>query len=169
MELLERDLMNNPEYKEQTAIVELIAPEGLGFGEGGISVKEQIKKGILTPEAPRHIHDLLINDPDAFKPIEAEDDGCGDGRPWNKVIQLITENDQKKINLYKTSLLRAKVFGGGLVVASSMWRAIKGIPANNQTVGQDRAFIAGELQKRNFSHGAHSDDHAEGQTLAVVQ
>lgn len=50
-----------------------------------------------------------------------------------------------------------------------MWRAIKGIPANNQTVGQDRAFIAGELQKRNFSHGAHSDDHAEGQTLAVVQ
>lgn len=43
-----------------------------------------------------------------------------------------------------------------------MWRAIKGVPANNQTVGQDRAFIAGELQKRNFSHGAHSDDHAEG-------
>lgn len=101
MELLERNLMNKPEHTEQPVIVELIAPEGLGFGEGGISVKEQVRKGILTPEAPRHIHDLLINDPDVFKPIEAEDDGCGDGRPWNKIIQLITENDQKRLTSIK--------------------------------------------------------------------
>lgn len=155
--------MNNPEQERAAATITLIVPEGLQFGEGGISVKEQIKKGILTPEAPKHIYELLMNDPNAFKPIEATDDGCGDGRPWSKVIQQTTENGQKKINLYKTSLLRAKVFGGGLVTASSMWRTINGVPNDTETAGQDRSFMAKELKQREFSHGAHSDDHAEGQ------
>ncbi len=164
MDSRESNPMKNPEENErQAAIVELIAPDGLGFGEGGISVREQVKQGILTPEAPKHIHELLTSDAKAFKPIEAPDDGCGDGRPWSKILQLVPEGYRKKIRLFKTSLLRAKVFGGGLVTASSMWRAIKGAPTDGQTVGQDRAFMADELKKRSFSHGAHSSDHAEGE------
>lgn len=159
----ESNIMSNLEQECVAGTVKLIAPNGLGFGEGGISVKEQMKRGILTPEAPRHIHEVLMNDSNAFKPIEASDDGCGDGRPWSKIIQLIGEGGQKKIHLYKSSLLRAKVFGGGLVVASSMWRTISGVPGQGDTVGQDRGFMADELRRHSFSHGAHSDDHAKGE------
>lgn len=70
---------------------------------------------------------------------------------------------KKTFVFIKTSLLRAKVFGGGLVVASSMWRTINGAPSHDATVGQDRAFMAGELNRLDFEHGAHSDDHAEGE------
>lgn len=151
------------ELQEGKTIVELIAPDGLGFGEGGISVKNQIETGILTEEVPRHIYELLMNDPEAFKPIEAADDGCGDGRPWHKIIRMVPDgNGGRKIESYNKSRLRAKVFGGGLVVASSMWRTISGAPENGETVGKDREFIAKELEARGFSHGAHSDDHTSG-------
>lgn len=156
--------MNYSEKERQTAIVECIAPDGLGFGEGGISVKSQIDQGILTPDTPRHIREFLTNNPNAFKQVEVDDDGCGDGRPWTKVIQEYRdENGEKKIQLFGRSKLRAKVFGGGLVVAASMWRAIQGAPQDEQTVGGDRAFMASKLSEAEFSHGAHSDDHAEGE------
>lgn len=156
--------MNTAEKEHETTVVELLAPNGLGFGEGGISVKSQIEQGILTSETPRYIHEFLTNDPEAFKTVEVDDDGCGDGRPWTKVIQeYVDENGEKKIQFFGKSKLRAKVFGGGLVVAASMWRAIQGgVLADDQTVGQDRRFIADKLAADDFSHGAHSDDHAEG-------
>lgn len=160
----EHSPMNYSEKEHQTTVVELIAPDGLGFGEGGISVKSQIDQGILTPDTPRHIHEFLTNSPEAFKQVEVDDDGCGDGRPWTKIIQEYRdENGQKKIQLFGKSKLRAKVFGGGLVTAASMWRAIQGAPQDEQTVGGDRAFMAGKLAEIGFSHGAHSDDHAEGE------
>lgn len=164
MTVSERTLMNNPENEHQLAVVDLIAPDGLGFGEGGISVKSQIDQGILTPDTPRHIHELLTNDPEAFKQVEVDDDGCGDGRPWAKIIQEYRdENGDKKVHFFGKSKLRAKVFGGGLVTAASMWRAINGVPQDGQTVGGDRAFIAEKFAAHEFSHGAHSDDHAEGE------
>lgn len=163
MNVSENTPMSTPEKEHGLAVVELIAPEGLGFGEGGISVKTQIEEGILTAEVPCHIHDLLTTDPNAFKEVEEDDDGCGDGRPWHKVIQMVPDgNGGKKIELYNKSRLRAKVFGGGLVVAASMWRAIKGAPEEHQTVGKDRQFIAEGLTAHSISHGAHSDDHASG-------
>ena len=164
MTVSEHSPMNYSEKEHQTAVVELIAPDGLGFGEGGISVKSQIDQGILTPDTPRHIHEFLTNNPEAFKQVEVDDDGCGDGRPWTKIIQEYRdENGQKKIQLFGKSKLRAKVFGGGLVAAASMWRAIQGAPQDEQTVGGDRTFMAGKLAEIGFSHGAHSDDHAEGE------
>ncbi len=145
--------------------VSLIAPEGLGFGEGGISVKSQIEQGILKPETPTHIYEFLTNDSRAFKPIETQDDGCGDGRPWRKVVQKIRdENGEYSLRFSDTSKYRAKVFGGGLVTASSMWRAIQGTPSNSDTVGNDRTFMASKLAERNIIHGAHTDDHAEGES-----
>ncbi len=117
----------------------------------------------MTEDAPLHIHEVLTNDPNAFKQVEVDDDGCGDGRPWTRIIQKYIDQDgSKKIRLFGTSKLRAKVFGGGLVVAASMWRTIKGAVDGNQTVGQDRILMASKLAEHQFSHGAHSDDHAEG-------
>ena len=155
--------MNKSETERQIVVVECIAPEGLGFGEGGISVKSQIEQGILTPDTPRHIYEFLTTDTEAFKQVETDDDGCGDGRPWIKIVRMIRDNlGQKKLHFFGKSKLRAKVFGGGLVVASSMWRAINGVPKGERTVGDDRKFVARKLEEIGFKHGAHSDDHAEG-------
>lgn len=154
---------NYSERENPTTVIKLIAPDGLGFGEGGISVKSQIDQRILMPDTPRHIHEFLTNNPNAFKQVEVDDDGCGDGRPWTKIIQEHRdENGNKKVQFFGKSKLRAKVFGGGLVTAASMWRAVQGVPRDEQTVGDDRAFMADKLAAREFSHGAHSDDHAEG-------
>ena len=103
MSVGEQGPMKNPENEDTPTIVELVAPNGLGFGEGGISVKSQIDQGILTPDTPRHIHEFLMNDPEAFKFVEVDDDGCGDGRPWTKVVQEYTDkNGKKKIHLYRS-------------------------------------------------------------------
>lgn len=164
MHTSENTPMNTSEIEQAPAVVELIAPDGLGFGEGGISVKQQLEEGTITEEVPRHVYELLTTDPNTFKKIEELDDGCGDGRPWYKIIQMVPDgNGGKKIELYKKSRLRAKVFGGGLVVGASMWRTIKGTPKQEETVGGDRRFIADKFAACKFSHGAHSDDHAKGE------
>lgn len=154
--------MNNPETTPQLVKIECIAPDGLGFGEGGISVKEQMRQGILTAEAPKHVHEVLTNDPNSFKNVETDDDGCGDGRPWVKILRRVWRDGFKEVVEYKKSLLRAKVFGGGLVVASSMWRSLKRTPEHGQTVGQDRQFMARKLTEYGLTHGAHTDNHATG-------
>ncbi len=153
----------NQEINTSPIRINCIAPHGLGFGEGGISVASQIEQGILTSETPRHIDKLLTNDPNAFKSVEVDDDGCGDGRPWTKIIQKYTDDDgEKKIRFYGSSKLRAKVFGGGLVTAASMWRAIHGAPQAGNSAGTDRAAMADALAAHGIHHGAHSDDHASG-------
>src|SRR5690606_37129759 len=35
-------------------------------------------------------------------------------------------------------------------------------PSNAQTASDDRRYMAAELAKHGFEHGAHTDDHAEG-------
>lgn len=159
MSSIEVSLMNCTEQEQNLGVVSLIAPHGLGFGEGGITVKDQIKEGILTIDTPRHIHEILTHDSATFKRVEADDDGCGDGRPWTKIIQ---EDGQGTIHEYTKSLLRAKVFGGGMVTGASMLRTIYGAPLDGETVGQDRQGISEDFAAKEFKHGAHSDNHAEG-------
>ncbi len=154
--------MSNTEKEHLSTKVELIAPDGLGYGEGGISIQDQLKRHIITEETPVRVQEVLLNDSRVFRNIEATDDGCGDGRPWQKIIQTVEVDGEKKVQFYGKSLLRAKVFGGGLVAASSMWRTINGQPGDTDTVGQDRAFVAEQLAKHDIAHGAHSDDHAHG-------
>ena len=158
----EGEYMNNSEKIQKSIIVENIAPDGLGFGEGGISVRRQMELGILTAEVPGHVDKLLMNDENAFKAVETDDDGCGDGRPWVKIMRMEDNEGAKEVVEYKKSLLRPKVFGGGVVVASSMWRSINGLPKDGDLVAADRSFIIDELAGRTFSHGAHTDNHAEG-------
>lgn len=154
--------MNYPETEPKSIIVKSIAPSGLGFGEGGITVKKQIETGIITPDTPAHVAEVLTEDPDSFKPVETDDDGCGDGRPWVKILHMVQNGDMREVISYKRSLLRAKVFGGGLVVASSMWRTMMGTPRTGATAGNDRAIMAQKLEVAGIKHGAHTSDHAQG-------
>lgn len=161
MSARENDPMDIMEKEQQKIEVKCIAPNGLGFGHGGIKVEKQIEEGILTEEAPRVIHEVLTEDPEAFKRVEADDDGCGDGRPWFEIVQLVLDEYGNKVPVrYHKSRLRAKVFGGGLVTIASMWRTWKGKPKEDETVGKDRAFMAAGLLRHNISHGAHTDSHA---------
>ncbi|NCU29064.1 hypothetical protein EOM60_00435 [Candidatus Saccharibacteria bacterium] len=151
------------ELESPPAVVELIAPYGLGFGEGKIGVRQRIEQGDLSAEVLSFVHELLTENPESFKSVNANGDGCGDGRWGTKLVRLLA----RAVGGYAPSstdvpTLRAKVFGGGLAVASSMWRSITGSPTDSQTVGKDRKFMIGKLKKRGFSHGAHTDSHAEG-------
>ncbi len=147
-----------PEYE-----MVCVAPDGVGYGEGAISAgdrqnhldypisKEQLMQAVsILAEHSQHI----------TVPVEEYDDGCGDGRPAEKIQMLDPETGE--LVDFKVSKLRAKIFGGGLQVAASMWRSIVGGPKDGQTVLGDRKFIASELKKRNVQYGGHTDNHAQG-------
>lgn len=136
--------------------MQTIAPEGLGYGEGSISATaeaspEQLARAVEV--IVRHRSDIIV-------PVEAPDDGCGDGRPTDLILQKDPETGE--VISYNKSLKRAKIFGGGLQVAASMWRAIAGEALSSETVLGDRKFIAGELDRRDIHYGAHTDNHASG-------
>jgi len=144
--------------------VKVIAPEGLGFGEGSISVEEQVKSGESDRSAIRAAIELVRTDQDVFVPVdsEADDDGCGDGRTCGKMIYRMLDPITKQIQVFKRSLRRAKLFGGGLIASSSMWRAVEGAPTRGQTLDGDRRFMAEQLKSHGVNFGAHTDEHAEG-------
>ncbi len=154
------------ENREQDLSIEVrvIAPNGFGFGEGKISTKTQLE----NPERSGLTHEALekgleiIQSGKPFVPVDADakDDGCGDGRPTSVVYKMIDTAKQ----IFKKSRRRAKIFGGGLVVASSMFRsAIRGNVTQGDTVFQDREETAAILGKRKVEYGGHTDNHAHGE------
>src|SRR5690606_5771253 len=94
------NVMDRIEIPTDKILTEVLAPDGLGFGEGGISVKKQIELGILTDEVPAHVHEVLTNDPNSFKSVETGDDGCGDGRPWVKILRMVTNGSTHEVVEY---------------------------------------------------------------------
>ena len=151
--------------QEEAYEMTCIAPNGLGYGEGSISTKgrEYGETYPLTPEEVRRAIDIVTVNHDAIiRPVEEDDDGCGDGRPAARVFQVV-DGETGAVHEYSKSKNRAKIFGGGLQVAASMWRAIEGAPTNAETVLGDRIFIAGELAARDIHYGAHTDNHAHGE------
>jgi len=154
------------EKKEQDVTIEVkvIAPNGFGFGEGKISTETQLKNpelSGLTPEAMEKGLEI-IKSGKPFVPVDADakDDGCGDGRPTSVIYKMV--DSTKKI--FKKSRRRAKVFGGGLIAASSMFRAaIRGNVQPGDTVLGDREATAAILDKRNVEYGGHTDNHAHGE------
>ncbi len=141
--------------------VEIIASDGLGYGEGTISRKQQLDSGELDQSSLDGAIEIIHNDPDVFVTVDTNDDGCGDGRGTLRAYRLL-DASTGQVETYERSRRRAKLFGGGLVVASSMWRAIEGATNNGQTLSGDRTFLADELRARNISYGAHTDTHASG-------
>lgn len=154
------------EYEHQNeAEIIVLAPHGLGFGEGSISTEDQLERGELSAEAMETGLDIIMNDHSVFGFVDhdANDDGCGDGRPVSKVFALIDSASGKTKEYFNKSRRRAKLFGGGLIAASSMWRSVSGDPVNGETVLGDREFISKELKDRGIMYGAHTDSHAEGE------
>lgn len=147
---------------EQTHEVVDLAPNGLGYGEGKISTQTRIEKGEISSGDLQVAGEIIQDDPEVFVPVDADapDDGCGDGRRVKRVLRLNEETDI--IEELNKSRRRAKVFGGGLMAASSMWRSIAGTPQYGETVLGDREFIAVKLKEMNIAHGAHTDIHASG-------
>ena len=143
--------------------MQTIAPQGLGYGEGMISAADRAS----SPEHPvsweqlaQAVEVLIGRKADITVPVEEADDGCGDGRPTDLILQKDPETGE--IISYNKSRKRAKIFGGGLQVAASMWRAIAGEALSGETCLGDRTFIAGELKRRGMQYGAHTDNHAHG-------
>lgn len=155
-----------PETKEREITVEVVelAPNGLGFGEGSISTQAQLANpevSNLTPEAMR-VGAEIIKSGEAFVEVEESDDGCGDGRPAGVIYQVDAQNGERQE--YNASHNRAKVFGGGLVVASSMYRTvIGGSVGESDTVLGDRLMMAGKLKEAGINYGGHTDNHAHGE------
>ncbi len=156
--------MAEHEHESEAEII-ILAQSGLGFGEGTISTKDQLERGELTAEALEVGLYIIMNDPEVFGLVDhdAYDDGCGDGRPVSKVFVLINSATGKTKEYFNKSRRRAKLFGGGLIAASSMWRNVSGGPTNGETVLGDREFISNELKERGIMYGAHTDSHAEGE------
>lgn len=135
-----------------------VLPNGTGYGEGAISAKradhgeypvseEQLQTAVEVLERRRS--EFIVA-------VEADDDGCGDGRHAVRIVHL--EDDVVHEEDGELSKLRAKIFGGGLPVAASMWRAIKGRPQAGETLLGDRKFIAAKLKAKGIRYGAHTAD-----------
>jgi hypothetical protein len=145
--------------------ISVLAPNGLGYGEGAISTTKQIENGELTLAGLQRAIELVRDSPTVFVEVDADalDDGCGDGRPTAKVFRYIKQQGKRVLQEFNKSRRRAKVFGGGLIVASSMLRVIKGIPTASETVLGDRKQTIETLHGLNIEFGAHTDTNANGE------
>lgn len=144
------------EREKTEAQVKLLFPNGFGYGDGVVSVKVQMESGELSHESLCIALEIAKSDPGLYVQVdhEADDDGCGDGRATNMIYRLLNPITGV-IERYKRSLRRAKLFGGGLVTTSSMWRAVEG-PDEHTTLEGDREFIADKLAQHGIKHGAHT-------------
>jgi len=140
----------------------LIAPQGLGFGEGAISYEKRAKSDV--PEAELEKVDLLLSSADILVPIDTDkhtgealdDDGCGEGRGITNAQGEIVEVMQGNKTL-KKSLNRAKVFGGGATMALSTLIATNRAEKPLQDLFADAMQ---EMDTAEIDYGAHSDEHA---------
>lgn len=148
--------------------VQLIKPEGLGYGKGAISLIDRQVKDISDPEYVSDIQfsllDNFVNSSDVLVPVDKDDtgnmlddDGCGDGRGVGKIFKKVKDSVVEKAR----SLRRAKIFGGAPVMSGA------GLVANGEVAvdNVEAVFTHGisALKEQMIDFGAHTDDHAEGE------
>lgn len=142
-----------------------IAPEGLGFGEGGISFLERAKTEV--PETELSKIELLIHSPVILKAVDTDkhtgeavdDDGCGDGRGTTDDKGNIVDVTEAGVPR-KKSLNRAKVFGGGATMAVSTLIGLGRHKSNKVEAVYSTAMQA--MDEAELNYGGHSDEHASG-------
>lgn len=128
---------------------------GLGFGAGTISHKDRTDVDAQTLQAV----EAAITSQDIVVPVDTDksgsmldDDGCGDGRGVNRVL----EGDKE----HTKSLNRAKVFGGGPAMVAA---TIIGLDKTQNKPLTDVFTTAISLLKSKFTgFGGHTDTHASG-------
>lgn len=144
------------------ARIEAIAPEGLGFGEGSISYKNRAESDVPAEDIEQ-ILDVITDPSKVLVEIDQEDgeylddDGCGDGRG-------VTDSSTGRVHikqgdkLYKKSLNRAKLFGGGATMALAGEVAL----ANGLPESLSEAFTTAmhKMDEHEIDYGAHTDENA---------
>lgn len=134
-----------------------VAPEGLGFGEGGISMAA--RRDELGAEMLRKI-DALVASPEILVPVSTDkdgamldDDGCGDGRSVARVFEGTEERGK--------SLHRPKAFGGGAAMAAATHIGLGA--AEGKTLREVFSMGIASLRDKMIGFGAHTDTHAHGE------
>lgn len=142
--------------KAKTYEVDVLAPEGLGYGEGSISVNRRLNnpEDPLTPEVMEAVDDEIRNG-EILVPIDRDDDGqlitddgYGDGRGVNMVM--------RGSDILKKSLHRAKVFGGGLTMGVA---ARIGLGKAKNRLKEEYSQEADEFKHHGIDYGAHIDEN----------
>ncbi len=130
--------------------------DGLGYGDGTISYED--RKEIVGHEIVGKVEKVVTSN-EVLVEVSVDkdgnrlcDDGCGDGRPVYRIFQNGIEKAK--------SLFRAKVFGGGPVMAAA---DIIGQGKANGSSLQDVFKRGLSTLKRNLvDFGGHTDTHAHG-------
>ena len=134
--------------------------EGTGYGEGGISGVE--RREAAGPEVIRAVEAVITNPDEILVDVGVDsdgnmldDDGCGDGRGIAKIFH------KGKELLNSMNRHRAKVFGGGVAMASSVLIG-NGLARFKGETNLKSIFGAGIslLQDKGIGFGAHTDTHA---------
>lgn len=124
--------------------------DGIGFGSGAIS--RLAIEADASPELPDRMH-VALTDPALLQPISQDkdgrpiqDDGCGDGR---RVGYTYAEHQ-----LRRTSLLRPKVFGGGLAQVSAARIGLGGEDGSSITELADKSHA--DIRTAGMEYGGHT-------------
>ena len=119
--------------------------EGFEFGHGSISGSE------IDPDTLALMDEVIYDSPGILVPVEAEDDGCSDGR---RVVRVFTRKAT-----FKRSLHRPKVFGGAVAMATAS-RIGLGL-ARGQELSAVFESSVDALVEKGMSFGAHTAEHAQ--------
>lgn len=143
------------EQSKPTFVVERLA-DGMGFGDGPISGQPED----VTQEELQQVGEA-IQSPTILIPVDRDDngqviddDGCGDGRGVKSVFTRLKDGTEK---IFKRSLNRAKVFGGGLTMVLSARIGLGELKGISLQDGFESSIEVAEENGLNF--GAHTADH----------
>jgi hypothetical protein len=141
--------------------VDLVAPEGLGFGTGTIGVQDRLSNPDdgLSSEILDKV-DAVIRTGDILVDIDCDkdgklldDDGCGDGREVARVFEGLVARAK--------SLVRPKVFGGAPTMAEAAEIGLGRAEGTGLNGLFSRAVQT--LKEKRIGFGGHSDTHAHGE------
>lgn len=129
--------------------VERIAPEGLGFGHGSISVQDRLESGDLD-QATLDVVEGIVHSDSAMVIVDADDDGCPDGR---KAAAMIMGRDRHTAPSHKH---RPKVFGGGATMATAALIGNGAVDPSTETISEAFEYGIHRLENVGLNFGGHS-------------
>ncbi len=130
--------------------VECIAPEGLGYGHGSISVQDRLQNLEDLDQPTLATVQEIIESDRSMVPVEANDDGCPDGR---STASIIMGKDRQTIPGHKH---RPKVFGGGATMATAALIGSGAIDARKETLHDAFEYGIFRLEDAGLNFGGHS-------------
>lgn len=130
--------------------VDCIAPEGLGYGQGSISVNERLENPEDLRESDINKTREIIESQVSMVLINSNDDGCPDGREASAIIEGVNEER------VEADLVRAKVFGGGSTMAMSAIVGNGAINPKEESLTDAFEYAIFRLEEVGLNYGGHS-------------